>query len=48
MRPLPIVGLALLLPLMPAAGAHAGPREIAAAVVGIKAEVPPEARTADT
>ena len=48
MRPLPIVGLALLLPLMPTAGAHAGPREIAAAVVGIKAEVPPEARTADT
>lgn len=40
--------LAALAVMLGAAGAEAGPREIAAAVVGVRAEVPPEARTADT
>lgn len=39
--------LAVLGPLAPAA-AQAGPREIAAAVLGVRSEVPAEARTADT
>lgn len=34
--------------MLAAASAGAGPREIAAAVVEVRAEVPPEARTADT
>lgn len=47
MRPLRTAFFTCLLALS-AWQAQAGPREIAAAVVGIKAEIPPEARTADS
>ncbi|MGE3739217.1 MAG: trypsin-like peptidase domain-containing protein, partial [Geminicoccaceae bacterium] len=47
MRPLRSAVLLWLLAFVPWP-AQAGPREIAAAVVGLKAEIPPEARTADT
>lgn len=45
-RLMPLVAASAM--LLAAAGASAGPRETAAAVVGVRAEVPPEARTADT
>lgn len=47
MRHLRSAALLCLLALIPWQ-AEAGPREIAAAIVGVKAEIPPEARTADT
>lgn len=47
MRLLRSAALLCLLALAPWQ-AEAGPREIAAAIVGVKAEIPPEARTADT
>jgi S1-C subfamily serine protease len=44
-----LVAAALLLAcLLPAAAAQADPRAVAAAVLGVRAEVPPEARTAGT
>ena len=41
-------GIVVLAALLASGAASAGPRETVAAVVGVRAEIPPEARTADT